>query len=40
MGYDQKKQLNKYIEQFDINSLEFYKDFEKFDRGFTLEFKV
>ena len=40
MGYDQKKPLNKFIEQFNIKNLEFYKDLEKFDRGFILEFNM
>lgn len=40
MGYDQKKPLTKYIEDnFKYKSLEFYQDFEKFDRGFELWFK-
>jgi len=40
MGYDQKQLLTKYIDDNIIkyNKLEFYKDFDKFDRGFTLEF--
>jgi release factor glutamine methyltransferase len=40
MGYDQKAPLTKYINQFDVQSLEFYQDLAKFDRGFTTEFKV
>jgi release factor glutamine methyltransferase len=39
MGYDQKKPLTKFINQFDIKELEFYEDLAKLDRGFTLEFK-
>ena len=39
MGYDQKKPLTNYLEKFDINSLSFYQDYEKFDRGFTIQFK-
>ena len=39
MGYDQKKPLTTYLEKFDINSLSFYQDYEKFDRGFTIQFK-
>jgi len=38
MGYDQKKPLGKYMEQFSPKKVEFYKDFDKFDRGFTIEF--
>jgi len=38
MGYDQKKPLSKYLEQYSPKSFEFYKDFDKFDRGFTVEF--
>jgi len=38
MGYDQKKPLGKYMEQFSPKKVEFYKDFDKFDRGFTVEF--
>jgi len=40
MGYDQKKPLTKYLEQFKTNSIEFYKDYDKFDRGFEVEFKI
>jgi release factor glutamine methyltransferase len=38
MGYDQKPPLTKYIkENISVyKSLEFYKDYDKFDRGFTL----
>ncbi|MEA3384246.1 MAG: peptide chain release factor N(5)-glutamine methyltransferase [Campylobacterota bacterium] len=37
MGYDQKKPLGKFItENIEYKSLEFYKDLEKFDRGFIL----
>jgi release factor glutamine methyltransferase len=39
MGYDQKKPLTKFINQFNIKELEFYEDLAKLDRGFTLEFK-
>ena len=38
MGYDQKEPLNKYINKYKTKKLEFYKDYEKFDRGFTTEF--
>ena len=38
MGYDQKTPITKYLKEFSYKSLEFYKDFEKFDRGFILEF--
>ena len=39
MGYDQKKPLNNYLENFDTKSFIFYQDYEKFDRGFTIQFK-
>jgi len=39
MGYDQMKPLEQYFNNFDIQSYSFYKDYEKFDRGFTLQFK-
>lgn len=39
MGYDQKKPLEKFInENTKFQRLEFYKDYEKFDRGFQVEF--
>jgi release factor glutamine methyltransferase len=38
MGYDQKKPLSKFLEQFNPKKVEFYQDLEKFDRGFTVEF--
>ncbi|MEA2016910.1 MAG: peptide chain release factor N(5)-glutamine methyltransferase [Campylobacterota bacterium] len=40
MGYDQKQPLTKYInENIDkVKNLKFYKDYDKFDRGFALEF--
>lgn len=41
MGYDQKKPLKDFIEQnTQVKSLQFYSDYEKFDRGFEVEFKV
>ncbi len=38
MGYDQKQALTKYINEniTTFKKLEFYKDYDKFDRGFTL----
>lgn len=39
MGYDQKKSLEEYFKQFNVESYNFYKDYENFDRGFTLKFK-
>lgn len=39
MGYDQKEPLSKFINKLNPKHLEFYQDLEKFDRGFTLEFK-
>ena len=40
MGYDQKQPLTKYINENieKYKKLEFYKDFDKFDRGFILEY--
>ncbi len=38
MGYDQKQPLENYFKSFDIKNYEFYKDYEKFDRGFTIQF--
>lgn len=38
MGYDQKIPLTKFLEKnFKFKSLEFYEDYEKFDRGFELK---
>lgn len=39
MGYDQKKPLEEYFKNFDVEMYSFYKDYENFDRGFTLKFK-
>lgn len=39
MGYDQKKPLEEYFKNFETKVSTFYKDYEKFDRGFTLQFK-
>ena len=39
MGYDQEKPLRIFINKFEYKKLEFYKDYENFDRGFTLSFK-
>ncbi len=39
MGYDQKKPLENYLNNFKIKDYSFYQDYEKFDRGFTIEFK-
>lgn len=39
MGYDQKKPLENYLNNFEIKDYSFYQDYEKFDRGFTIEFK-
>jgi len=39
MGYDQKEPLHQYInKEYNYAKLEFYKDFEGFDRGFVLKF--
>lgn len=39
MGYDQKKPLEEYFRNFEVSEYSFYKDYEKFDRGFTLRLK-
>ena len=38
MGYDQKISLGKYLEKYNPKYVEFYKDYEKHDRGFCVEF--
>ncbi|WP_121626170.1 peptide chain release factor N(5)-glutamine methyltransferase [Poseidonibacter antarcticus] len=38
MGFDQKIPLTKYLENFNTKSFTFYQDYEKFDRGFTIQF--
>ena len=40
MGYDQKNPLENYFKEFNVESYSFYKDYESFDRGFTLKFKI
>ncbi|MBA1432266.1 MAG: peptide chain release factor N(5)-glutamine methyltransferase [Epsilonproteobacteria bacterium] len=37
MGYDQKDKIQNYLKSKDFSSLEFYKDYSAFDRGFTLK---
>jgi release factor glutamine methyltransferase len=37
MGYDQKDRIRHYLKNTDFESLEFYKDYSNFDRGFTLK---
>ncbi|WP_415395921.1 peptide chain release factor N(5)-glutamine methyltransferase [Sulfurimonas sp. CS5] len=37
MGYDQKDKIQIYLKDTDFDSLNFYKDFSNFDRGFTLK---
>lgn len=39
MGYDQKEPLTNYLKDYNINDFSFYKDYEDFDRGFTIKFK-
>ncbi len=39
MGYDQKNSLEEYFKEFNVEFYSFYKDYENFDRGFTLKFK-
>lgn len=36
MGYDQKDKISSYLTDTKIKNLEFYKDLENFDRGFTV----
>lgn len=38
-GYDQRESIQNYMKEFNIKSLEFYKDYANFDRGFLIEFK-
>jgi len=40
MGYDQKASLSQFLKQFPTKEVEFYKDYEKFDRGFWVQFNV
>jgi len=40
MGYDQRKSLDKFIKEIGVKTLEFYKDFDKFDRGFFAEYCI
>ena len=37
MGYDQKDKIQNYLKNTQFKSLEFYKDYSDFDRGFTLK---
>jgi release factor glutamine methyltransferase len=38
MGYDQKEALTNYFKEFNVKEYSFYKDYENFDRGFTVQF--
>ncbi len=40
MGYDQRQPLTKYLDKFSTSNIEFYKDYEKFDRGFIIKFNI
>jgi release factor glutamine methyltransferase len=40
MGFDQKNRLEQYIKEYKPKSCEFYKDYEKLDRGFCVEFDL
>ncbi len=40
MGFDQKNRLERYIKEYKPKSCEFYKDYEKLDRGFCVEFNI
>lgn len=37
-GYDQRESIKNFTKEFNIKSLEFYKDYSDFDRGFLIEF--
>jgi release factor glutamine methyltransferase len=37
MGYDQQDKIQRYLEEQKFKSLDFYKDYSDFDRGFTLQ---
>jgi len=37
MGYDQRSPVQEYLKNFEVQSLEFYKDLASFDRGFILK---
>lgn len=37
-GYDQKEPIREFCKKFSLKSLEFYKDYSDFDRGFLIEF--
>jgi release factor glutamine methyltransferase len=37
MGYDQRIPVEEYLKNFEVQSLEFYKDLASFDRGFILK---
>jgi len=37
IGYDQKDKIRNYLKNTSFKGLEFYKDYSKFDRGFTLK---
>ena len=39
MGYDQLTSLKAHAKEIKGSQIDFYKDYENFDRGFTLEFK-
>jgi len=38
-GYDQRESIKSFMKNFELKSLEFYKDYSDFDRGFLIEFK-
>lgn len=39
-GYDQKESIKNYMKDFSLKSLEFYKDYSDFERGFLIEFNL
>jgi release factor glutamine methyltransferase len=39
IGYDQLKPLTEYIKTFNTKEFSFYQDYEKFDRGFVVNYK-
>jgi len=39
IGYDQKRSLEEFLKSFNIEKYSFYKDYNDFDRGFTIKFR-
>jgi len=40
IGQDQKEKLKLYLNNYNTKSIEFYKDYARFDRGFLVEFEL